>query len=98
MVNGPMFPLLCYYIKGPSASQTVDKKLFSRLLQCSEADVVDRLHLNRPADRLKDVVDQVDSSGFKLEARCLLLSSHCVHPAVETLNSALDYNYEVKLK
>lgn len=92
MVNGPLFPLLCDYIKDPSASQTVDKKLFSRLLQCPEADVVDRLHLNRPADRLKDVVDQMRFSGFKLEAGCLLLSSHRVHPAVATLNSALGYN------
>lgn len=91
VVNGPLFPLLCDYIKGPNASQTVDKKLFSRLLQCPEADVMDALHLDRPADRLKDVVDQVHFSGFKLEAGWMLLSSHHVHPAVATLNSALDY-------
>ena len=97
MVNGPLFPLLCDYIKSPSASQTVDKKLFSRLLQCPEANVMDRLQVNRPADRLKDVVDQVHSSGFKLEAGCLLLSSHHVHPAVATLNSTLGY-MKMKLK
>ena len=97
VVNGPLFPLLCNYIKDSSASQSVDKKLFSRLLQCPEADVVVRLHLNSPADRLKDVVEQMHFSGFKLEAGCLLLSSHTVHPTVATLNSALD-NMKMKLK
>ena len=91
VVNGPLFSLLCDYIKAPSTSQIVSNKLFSRLLQCSEADVTERLHLGSPAERLKDVTDQVFCGGFKLEAGSLLLSSQALHPAITTLNNAVVY-------
>ena len=91
VINCPLFPLLCDYIKHPSMSQAVDRKLFSRLLQCSEANAEERLHLDSPAERLKDFIDQVHLAGFKLEAGSLLLDSHDFHPAIATLNNGLTY-------
>ena len=91
MVNSSLFPLLCDYVRNHVVPRMVDKKLFSRLLQCSEADVLERLHFNSPAERLKDVVDQLYCSGFKLEAGSLMLSSYAVHPAIATVNSAVGY-------
>ena len=88
VVNGPLFPLLCDYIKAPSIL-SMDKNLFSRLLHCSEAEISVRLHLNNPAERLKDSVHQVQSSGLSMEAGSLLLRGHSPHPAIATLNNAL---------
>ena len=90
VVNSPLFPLLCDYIKRPSALQSLNIKLFSRLLQCSEVEVVERLHLDSPAERLRVAVEQLYQSGFKLEAGSLFLSSRGTHMAIATLNSALE--------
>ena len=90
VVNSPLFPFLCYYLKKPSALESLNVKLFARLLQCSEMEVAERLHLESLAVRMKDAVDQLYYSGFKLEAGTLLLSSRTTHPALATLNSALE--------
>lgn len=97
IVNGPLFHLLYDYLNDPHASQAVDRKLFSRLLHCSEAEVEERLKLSSHAERLKDVADLMYRSGFKLEAGSLLLSSHKLHPALAKLNSTLEY-MKVNLK
>ena len=90
MVNGPLFPLLCDYIKAHSVP-SLSRNFFSRLLHCSEAEISERLHLDSPAERLKDAVKQVQSSGLIVEAGSLLLGGHSLHPAVATLNNALEY-------
>ena len=95
MVNGPLFHLLSDYIKAPSAP-TLSKNLFSRLLHCSEAEVSGTLCLDSPAKRLNDVVHQVQSFGLIMEAGSVLLRSHSPHPAVTTLNNALEYLKKIK--
>ena len=90
VVNGPLFPLLCDYIKAPGIP-SMDKNLFSRLLHCSEAEIFESLHLDNPAERLRDTVHQVQSSGLSMEAGSLLLRGHSPHPAIATLNDALEY-------
>lgn len=90
VVNGLLFPLLCDYIKAPGIP-SLDKNLFSRLLHCSEAEISEMLHLNSPAERLKDTIHQVQSSGLNMEAGSLLLRGHSPHPAIATLNNALEY-------
>ena len=90
VVNSPLFPFLCEYLKKPSTLESVNVKLFARLLQSSEIEVAEKLHLESPSERMKDAVDQLYHSGFKLEAGMLLLSSHATHPALATLNSALE--------
>ena len=90
VVNSPLFPFLCDYLKKPSALEYLNVKLFARLLQCSEVEVAEKLHLESPSEWMKDAVDQLYHSGFKLEAGSLLLSCRAIHPALATLNSALE--------
>ena len=90
MVNSPLFSLLCDYIEAPGVP-SLSKNLFSRLLHCSEAEVSEVLCLGSPAKRLNDAVLQVKTSGRSMEAGSLLLRGHSPHPAVVTLNSALEY-------
>lgn len=89
-MNGPLFPLLCDYIKAPTL-QSVGKNLFSRLLHCSEAEILEKLRLNSPAERLMDAVQQMQASGLNMEAGSLLLGGHRPHAALETLNNALEH-------
>ena len=91
VVNGPICPLLCDYITMPAVASTLDKTLFSRLLRCSEAEVSERLRLNSPAERLSAAAHIVQSNELNVQAGSLLLRGHSPHPAVATLNSALQY-------
>ena len=90
VVNGPLFPLLSDYIKAPGVP-TLSKNLFSRLLHCSQAEVSEMLSLDSPAKRLNEVVHQIQSFGLKMEAGSVLLKGHSPHPAIATLNNALEY-------
>lgn len=90
VVNGPLFPLLCDHVNAPGVP-SLSTNLFSRLLHCSEAEVSEMLSLDSSAERLKDAVHQIQSSGLHMEAGSLLLRGHSPHPAIATLNNALEY-------
>ena len=91
IVNTPVYPPLCDYLKNPPRFSIQNTRLFARLLCCSEDDVSEKLAIENPAQRVKQVATQLHDTGLRMEAGSLILSAQLFHPALATMNGALAY-------
>ena len=91
IVNKPLYSQLCSYLADPKKTEALDRRLFSRILNCSEDCVAEMLCLVSPSERVMKAVHQLNAAGMRFEAGSLRLSASLFHPALQTLNSVLAF-------
>ena len=86
----PLYRHLCSYIQAPSGG-LLQKRLFARLLQCSEEEVDKKLCLHDKSERVKAFAEQLYQGGFSVEAGSLLLTSLGFHRELLTVTDSLAF-------
>jgi len=74
-----------------SPQEDISTELFTKVLTCSPSELSERLSLNQPAKRVREVAQQLFGGGFKAAAGSLLLSTQQFHPHTLTVNDAVTY-------
>ena len=89
IVPTPLYPLLMNYLQQPPVLDSVlNTKMFSKLLECDESEVVTRL-ASSAGSRVQKVVQQLNSAGHRAEAGSTVLLTQQVPSVLLTLNEAL---------
>ena len=88
-----LYSHLCSYLKGSISTDTTGPStvLFSRLMHCSEEEVVQCLSPSSKAEQVKTVAKELYDGGYILEAGALLVSAQSFHRELSTLNDSLAY-------
>lgn len=86
----PLYSHLHSYVQTASEGP-VQRKLFARLLHCSEGDVDKRLSVKDTGERVKAFARQLYEGGFTVEAGALMVTALGFHRELLTVTDSLAY-------
>ncbi len=86
-----MYIQLCKYLRNPVTVLELNARLFTRLLQCSETELKDKLNVDCLSARVKKIAHQLYKEGLVIDAGSLLAQLQDFRVGVGTLNDAIGY-------
>eukprot|EP00731_Ephydatia_muelleri_P035481 Em0127g11a len=90
MVSLPFYIQLSAHLQSPQ-EDIVHGAVFTKVLSCSASELSERLSLNQPAKRVREVAQQLFDGGFKAAAGSLVLSTQQFHPNTLTVSDGVTY-------
>ncbi|KAL5481479.1 hypothetical protein EMCRGX_G021646 [Ephydatia muelleri] len=89
VVSLPFYIQLSAHLQSPQ--EDISTELFTKVLSCSASELSERLSLNQPAKRVREVAQQLFDGGFKAAAGSLVLSTQQFHPNTLTVSDGVTY-------
>ncbi|KAL5481489.1 hypothetical protein EMCRGX_G021658 [Ephydatia muelleri] len=89
VVSLPFYIQLSAHLQLPQ--EDISTELFTKVLSCSASELSERLSLNHPAKRVREVAQQLFDGGFKAAAGSLVLSTQQFHPNTLTVSDGVTY-------
>ena len=89
VVSLPFYIQLSAHLQLPQ--EDISTELFTKVLSCSASELSERLSLNQPAKRVREVAQQLFDGGFKAAAGSLVLSTQQFHPNTLTVSDGVTY-------
>eukprot|EP00731_Ephydatia_muelleri_P015816 Em0009g240a len=89
VVSLPFYIQLSAHLQLPQ--EDISTELFTKVLSCSASELSERLSLDQPAKRVREVAQQLFDGGFKAAAGSLVLSTQQFHPNTLTVSDGVTY-------
>ena len=89
VVSLPFYIQLSAHLQSPQ--EDISTELFTKVLSCSASELSERLSLNQPAKRVREVAQQLFDGGLKAAAGSLVLSTQQFHPNTLTVSDGVTY-------
>ena len=84
-----LYLFLCEYLQCKVEVESLDRQVFTTIMECSLSEAEERLCLHQPSIRIQNCIGQLNQRQFLLEAGSLKLSCNRAHQVLQNVNSLL---------